>query len=258
MKLYAAIGGGPLGSETARRAGFKNILMSYAEGEKNVMGEIFESRRHGCGFFLDSGAFAVHTRGLKIRIEDYIAFCLRVHTLIDVVACLDVIGDPVATLRNERLMESAGLEPLVTCHFGMSAAEVISRFEGRKRGALGGMAMRSRSGRELRMRWLDEVFNGLMKSSVWPIKIHGYGMTDTTLIERYPWHSVDSTTWGMSAVYGNEMIPQGRHLVQRDSKLHPTFGTVARVQRAMRSGARLARFGDYCTRLWANRGITWD
>lgn len=197
MKLYAATTTGQSSPDAAIRYGFRNVLTSYAEGERFVLNTIFDCRRRGIGFFLDSGAFAVFTRGADIRIDKYIAFCKRVEPMVDAVACLDVIGDDEATVRNQQRMEAAGLSPLVTCHYGMKPEQVLARLEGRAYGALGGMATKERSGREMRQRWLDTVFNGLMKSSAWPIRLHGYGMTDTVLIERYPWYSVDSTTWAM-------------------------------------------------------------
>lgn len=259
MKLYAAATSTfPVTPEIAVRGGFRHVLVSYAEGEKFVTSTIFECRKSNVGMFLDSGAFAAYTRGLKIPIEKYTAFCTRIGPLVDAVACLDVIGDEAATRRNEDYMHRAGLSPVITCHFGMSGAEVVARFRGAEYGALGGMALRSRSGHEMRRKWLDEVFGALMKSDVWPIKIHGYGMTDSALIERYPWYSVDSTTWAMASVYGNEMVRKGRLLVQRDSALYPQFGTSARIARTVRSAPRVAEFGEYCTRLWEKRGITWN
>lgn len=246
------------GLRAAHRTGFRDVLASFALPREKLIAIIYEANRLGIRVFLDSGAFSAFTRGLRIDVAEYIDFCLSTRSLLEDIACLDVIGDPAATHRNYETMRKAGLEPLPTFHFGMEPRELVARLQDIERAALGGMATKERSGREMRQRWLDTVFNGLMKSSAWPIRLHGYGMTDTVLIERYPWYSVDSTTWAMSAVYGNELVYSGRHLVQRSSEIHPQRGSVARVARAARSGQRIADFGDYCTRLWEKRGIVWD
>ena len=53
--------------------------------------------------------------------------------------------------------------------------------------------------------WLDDLFHRYLTNSdgTARIKLHGFGLTDQTLMFRYPWHSVDSTSWVMTGVFGS-------------------------------------------------------
>lgn len=260
MKIFAAVdsvGRSKSSLATARRVGFRHVLVAFAEGEDLARSVVFAAHSAGVGVFLDSGAFSAFTRGARIDIGRYIAFAQAVGSLVDVVANLDVIGDPVATAANQRTMEAAGLAPLTTCHLGMDPHEVLDCFSAARRGALGGMAARGRTQRAGRAVWLDRVFSVLMASSAWPIAVHGYGMTDAVLVERYPWASVDSTSWVKQGAYGLEQVSNGRHYVVRQSVVIPQRGDGAAYGRVHRSAPKIVSFADYVTRLWRDRGVEW-
>lgn len=260
MKIYAALGthssrNSNLGVAVA--GGVRNVLVAFSEGRQRVVLTVMEARRRDIGVFLDSGAFSAFTYGLRVDIGEYIALCLAVQEIVDEVACLDVIGDPVGTERNQRRMEDAGLRPLVTCHLGMDPLEVVDRFSVSRKGALGGMAAKGSTSRATRQRWLDKVFNEMTRSSSWPIRIHGYGMTDGVLLERFPWYSVDSSSWAVASWRGGEIARNGRHIKTVRSSID-VRGVASDVARAKRSLARINEYADYCTRLWTKRGVTWD
>jgi hypothetical protein len=50
-----------------------------------------------------------------------------------------------------------------------------------------------------RDRWLDQVFHRLGRS----VKTHGFAVTATQLLLKYPFFSVDSTTWMGAVRYGS-------------------------------------------------------
>jgi hypothetical protein len=59
-----------------------------------------------------------------------------------------------------------------------------------------------------RRAWLDRVFTRITDSQGWPlVKTHGFGMTAVPLIFRYPWYSVDSTTWIKITASGSVYLP---------------------------------------------------
>jgi hypothetical protein len=68
--------------------------------------------------FLDSGAFSAMSQGVHIDIVDYIAFVKQNKSKLKVYANLDVIGNAEATLKNQEIMEKAGLSPLPCFHYG--------------------------------------------------------------------------------------------------------------------------------------------
>jgi hypothetical protein len=47
------------------------------------------------------------------------------------------------------------------------------------------------------------------------VKIHGFGLTSIPLLVRYPWYSVDSTSWVMTGRFGAVFVPkkkQGKYI----------------------------------------------
>jgi hypothetical protein len=56
--------------------------------------------------------------------------------------------------------------------------------------------------------WLDHIWDKYLAlpDGTARVKIHGFGLTTFELMERYPWYSVDSTSWLMIAMFGNVLI----------------------------------------------------
>ena len=105
--------------------------------------------------FLDSGAFSAKTQGVNINIEDYIAFIKKHRKYINVYANLDVIGNPDATLNNQKIMEEAGLRPIPVFHYSEDPEKylkpLIKKYDYI---AVGGMVGSSRL-----MLFLDSIFS---------------------------------------------------------------------------------------------------
>lgn len=127
--------------------------------------------------------------------------------MINVYANLDVIGNPEATWRNQMIMEKEGLSPIPTYHYGENT-KWLTRLLKKKYTyiALGGMVPISNKGL---LYWLDEIWgNYLTDSKGLPVcKVHGFGMTSLSLMLRYPWFSVDSTTWVTAGRLGGFYMP---------------------------------------------------
>lgn len=159
--------------------------------------------------FLDSGAFSAKTQGIEINLDEYITFVKEHLVYLSVYANLDVIGDAEATLQNQKRMESAGLKPLPCFHYGEPIRYLQHYIDNYEYIALGGMV--SGTSASL-MPWLDDLFatyicgsNGLPK-----VKVHGFGLTSLRLMKRYPWYSVDSTSWVVTGRMGSVYVPRFR------------------------------------------------
>jgi len=73
------------------------------------------------GLFLDSGAYSAYSTGVPVNLGEYANFIKGLQKITDgltVYANLDVIGDPEATLANQKQMEEWGLNPLPCFHCG--------------------------------------------------------------------------------------------------------------------------------------------
>lgn len=156
--------------------------------------------------FLDSGAFSAWSQGVTIDIDEYIEFIKKNKQYIDIYAVLDVIGDPAATMKNQKYMESKGLSPLPCFHYGEDLKYLKHYLKHYDYLALGGMVPISTG--DL-MAWLDNLFSNFIcdEQGMPRVKIHGFGLTAIPLLTRYPWYSVDSTSWVMTGRFGAVYVP---------------------------------------------------
>ena len=161
--------------------------------------------------FLDSGAFSAWSQDKEIKIQDYINFIKEHENVIDVYANLDVIGDAKATWKNQQVMEEAGLTPLPVFHY-REDEKWLKRYLAKDYDyiSLGGMVPISTTGL---IPWLNKLFDKFLtdKKGMPKIKVHGFGLTSLPLMLRYPWYSVDSTSWVITGRMGSVYIPRYRN-----------------------------------------------
>lgn len=158
--------------------------------------------------FLDSGAFPAYHRGIDINIQDYINFVKKFQRYFAYYANLDVIGDPAASYKNQQIMEAAGLRPIPCYHFGEDEKWLRKYIDGGHNYiSLGGFMLVSNASDLIA--WLDHIFSKhICDSTGMPvIKAHGFGLTAPYMLCRYPWYSVDSTTWSQITMCGAIVIP---------------------------------------------------
>jgi hypothetical protein len=59
------------------------------------------------------------------------------------------------------------------------------------------------------IKWADQCFTRITDTKGNPlIKTHGFGVTACNLCIRFPWTSVDSTSWSVGGGYGTILVPQ--------------------------------------------------
>ncbi|MDD5053492.1 MAG: hypothetical protein PHO27_12225 [Sulfuricurvum sp.] len=157
--------------------------------------------------FLDSGAFSAKSKGVEIDIGEYIKFIKENKKYITVYANLDVIGDAEAGWKNQKIMEDAGLSPLPVYHIEDDISYLYRCLE-YPYFCLGGMATgyttaQRRSFLDMCFEIICNTIDGMPKC-----KIHGFGMTSLELLLRYPWYSVDSTSWVLTGRFGSVFVPR--------------------------------------------------
>lgn len=170
--------------------------------------------------FLDSGAFSAFTQGVEINLDEYCAFIKEHKKHLTVYANLDVIGDPAGTWANQKEMEKQGLNPLPCFHYGEDPKWLIRYLKaGYEYIALGGMVPIST--KDLSS-WLDKIFGEYLcdADGMPKVKVHGFGLTSLRLMLRYPWFSVDSTSWVVTGRMGSVYVPKmrnGKYIYGEDS-----------------------------------------
>lgn len=169
-------------------------------------------RNDGVKVFLDSGAFSAFTKGVEVDLPGYCRYIQENEDIIekvDGVTCasvLDGIGDPLKTWQNQWAMEQLGVRPLPCFHYGEDERYLEWYIANYEYITLGGMVPISTP--QL-IHWLDRLWDKyLTDGSGRPrLKVHGFGLTSLPLMKRYPWFSVDSSTWVQWAANGMILVP---------------------------------------------------
>ncbi len=195
---------------------FALIRMGGSNEKEKFMARIKQAKKekNDICLFLDSGAYSAFTKGIKIDIYEYIDFIKKYHDKIEIYANLDVIGDAEATFENQKIMEKEGLNPLPCFHYGEDIKYLIRYIKDYDYIALGGMV--PISSKDLSY-WLDNLFSSYIPAET---KIHGFGLTSLKLMLRYPWYSVDSTSWVMTSRMGGVYVPicrDGKYIYNENS-----------------------------------------
>lgn len=197
-------------NEQAARKNIKYFLESYHYIHRESY--VQKIRDDGPKVFLDSGAFSAFTKGVDVNIDNY---CRYIHQNMDIIevvdgalcaSVLDGIGDPFKTYENQKIMERLGVKPLPCFHYGEPEEYLDYYVENYSYITLGGMVPISTP--QLRL-WLDRIWERHLTDDHGKpkLKVHGFGLTVLDLMQRYPWYSVDSSSWVQIALNGNILIP---------------------------------------------------
>ena len=189
-----------------------------------------QMRTDNAKVFLDSGAFSAHTLGVAISIEDYCDYIkrnmdiLRLEDNVVMASVLDGIGDPLQTWRNQMEMELRGATPLPCFHFGEDARYLDWYVERYPYITIGGMVGKST---DTLYTWLDRIWEKHLidGSGNAKLKVHAFGITSISIMERYPWYSCDSSSWIQAAAFGSIVTPDfGPLAVSEKSPSRHDFG----------------------------------
>lgn len=247
-------------AERAMRDSCANFLESYHYIHSQRYVE--KIRRDGVKVFLDSGAFSAFTQGVKIDIGAYCDYIHRNADIIEFPSVLDAIGDYKGTWYNQAEMERRGVKPLPCYHYG-EPTEVLDYYVANYDYiTIGGMVPISTPQLLL---WLDRIWDEhLTHPDGKPkVKVHGFGLTSLPLMFRYPWYSVDSSTWVQWAASGMVLIPHRAGQVDVSNKssrkkqwgqhmdAHPEVVTKSIEEEIRSCGADPDRLRDLYYARWA-------
>lgn len=208
--------------KAARRYVGNNILESYHYVKSDNM--VRKIRRDGHTIFLDSGAYTAMTKGTVITLDEYCSYVKKHTDFIEVPAVLDAIGSAEETFKNQQEMERRGIRALPCFHYGEPEHYLEHYVANYDYISLGGMVPIET--KQLLL-WLDRIWKDYLidKDGKAKIKVHGFGLTTEILMRRYPWYSVDSTSWVQLASRGLIYLPgYGGVSVSKYSPARKVFG----------------------------------
>lgn len=143
--------------------------------------------------------------------ESYAAFVKHFQKDLELFANIDAIGSPEVTWEIQRFFEEEhGLRLVPVVHHG-THLKWIDRYLEHKYDIIGLGGYARKIGRSELVRWTDEVFLRLCPASnkYMPlVRTHGFAVTAWEYMRRYPWWSVDSTSWVKYSAYGWICLPR--------------------------------------------------
>lgn len=180
-------------------------------------------------FFLDSGAHSLYVKYVRNEkgrngytfyksrefwdyVDNYAQFVLQNKAGIDYYANVDVIYNPEESWKVLKYLEQKyKLNPVPVIHGNTPLSWVEKHLAaGYTYLGIGGLGQ-GQTAREY-CKWADRVFDLLCsnKDRLPCVKTHGFAMTSYGLMKRYPWWSVDSSSWAKSGAFGNVYVPHRR------------------------------------------------
>lgn len=192
-------------------SGAHSIYNRYAAGgrEKKNTGRTGKkgglSRKHSTWEFYDSEAFVTY-------LDKYITYCKANASKFEFYVTLDAIFNPELSWKLYRLLLDEGLKPLPVYHFGEPIEYLKRMCKETDYVGIGGIGQDVTAQKFIPFG--TEVFKYLKGSK---IRTHGFAMSSSKLLQRFPWHSVDSTTPFVHSRNGCIMVPSrvGNKLVYR-------------------------------------------
>jgi hypothetical protein len=147
------------------------------------------------------------TQKKPIRIVEYAQFIRDNQDTINLCFNLDVIGDGELSYRNWCFLKRRGIAAIPVYHIGTDEKFLKLYMKETDYIAVGAI---SNISTVKRLESMDRVWTDyLVDSQGMPkLKVHGFGLTSIVIMRRYPFFSVDSTSWVQFSRYGIVLVPQ--------------------------------------------------
>lgn len=207
------------------RPGFEPLNLLTTQVDRSGVKQTIEYKKRGvCGwFFLDSGAFSVHTGNATTTLDEYIEYVNSIDEYIDVCAQLDTIpGEFKKPKTPQDYIDSAEKswkdflymrehvkspeKVMVVWHQGESfkALDRILDYRDENGNPLDYIGISPANDRAQADKnvYLKEVFDHIKKSSNPNVKTHLYGMTSLDALSKFPCYSADSVSHRLYTGYG--------------------------------------------------------
>lgn len=182
-------------------------LFSYfyhgAQAGNKPSKDIIDTAATDIDMFCDSGAFTAFTKSVNIDIDKYAEFINNTSKMWNAISNLDDTSkNEQKSWDNQKALESLGCKIQPVFHAREDESWLIKYLDtGYDYIFIGGMVPESTAWLK---EWLDHLWsNYLTNPDGTPrIKVHGFGLTSQNLMSRYPWYSVDSTSWLNTGIFG--------------------------------------------------------
>lgn len=217
----------------------KHCNRLFTQLEKSSIKRCIEmkSRRNASKLFIDSGAFTSWTKGITVDVDAYIDYINSIDDKITVCAQVDCIPGKFGVVRTQKEIDESPVkswenylymkdklksrDKLIPIFHQEESFEHLKKMlayrhdDGTPIRYIGISPNNDRSQAD-KEDFISKSFYIIKHSSNPDIKTHAFGMTNLSILERYPYTSADSTSWKMSAAYGSIMTKYGTILVSKE------------------------------------------
>lgn len=237
FNLYSAGSFSKESTELKRKLGYDQLLSQL--NERSACKEWVEYLRSHpeckSKLFIDSGAYTAHTKGKEVDVDEYIEFINSIDDVVTTFAQVDKIpgkwGEPktpeqlaeapILSWENynymvRRVKSPKKLQPIF--HQGEDFKYLKQMLEFKypedvlDKSCVGqpidyiGISCNKELSSSDWYAWFLQVFKIIRDSSNPNVKTHAFGMTSLRILEQFPFHSADSTSWVRSASFGNIIV----------------------------------------------------
>lgn len=213
-------------------------------------------------YLLDSGGFTARKQGTVIPVEKYAEYLNKFN--VKLAFNLDTM-DTAETLRNQKYLEKNTKTYIIPVyHFTEFASakyrDLLSSYaKDYPYISLGGTAEGATGNTKNKFIYFDYCFSKVGTSS----KVHGLAVTGYKLMLRYPWFSVDSTSWISPLQFGKVIdFANGEFINFQSIKSSKTFLNAKQLlsdkDRFSLSVQAYVKAERYITSYWKHRGVVWD
>jgi len=260
-----------------------NLFLTYFYKNSAVKAlEILKPKGHKGLITIDSGAhsFFVITTGSvgvykstkektpnpDVYFEEYLLWAKKWYNHFDYFVELDIqdiVGTDKIWYWRKRMRDAGISKKMITVHHKMNTEAEFDRMLAESdSGYIGIEGVRDRKNLLPYNRWLKKAYEK-------KIKVHGFAFTAYKLLYKYPFYSVDSSSWTMGTRFGqllhwnNGMM---HTISSKDSFIkHNVNVNITRNNRSKAGGIEKLNFSaasfykmqDYFTRYWESNGIKW-
>ena len=169
-----------------------DILVSYVGIRDDAkMVALCNEHRKSIALLIDSGAFSAFHSGVTITLDEYSKWLTRCPVKPCGYFTLDVVGDPVATAKNDAELVRRGHKPIPIITRGTPDAQWDDVCRDAKWVAIGGVKQGSRH------RFIAHAMRLLNGR-----RCHILGVSDTPTIHAFKPYSCDATSWNSTMRYG--------------------------------------------------------
>jgi hypothetical protein len=259
LHLTSTHGGSEITDALSHEDQDKHLLSNSYRGQEKWFSPLWERRDLRPRVIIDSGAFTAWSTGRVFRPEEYgewaLKFSVRWREKMAALHFinLDVIGDQIASWRNQEKLERMGLHPLPVVTYKADIKHLTHALERYDYICLGGLVGIGRA--KLRP-WLDYCFKEIMayrERTGTMRRIHLLGVTTWWVLSRYPVYSSDSSAWTAPLRFG---VSKQGGIKGRLPKYKAGTAQLAATLNSLRAEIRhYQKMQDDATKLWSRRGI---